>query len=374
VRFVNWTNQLAIHQSALMRAVVEIGWEATIVVSEPVSPDRLAMGWIAPNFGEVGILMNPDRRAVDALLQMDPERTVHMFGAALGYPWGRYALYRAARLGRCMGIMSEASDPDGWKAPLRWVKHTAIATVFGQRIQFVLAMGELGVWWFRHCGYPTEKVFPFGYFVERPPERIDTSSEDTTRKSAFHILYIGQLVRRKRVDLLMRALGMLPPGSVELTVVGDGPERTRLQTLATKLGVAQATNWLGALPHQDVRKVMIGTDLLVLPSRFDGWGAAVNEALMAGTPVICSDHCGAADLVRETWRGEVVHRNDPDVLAAAIRRRLEEGPVTNQMRERIRTWAECITGESAAQYLRSVSDHIYGSGVRPTPPWYRTAQ
>ena len=50
---------------------------------------------------------------------------------------------------------------------------------------------------------------------------------------------------------------------------------------------------------------MAAADVLVLPSRFDGWGAVVNEALMVGTPVICSDRCGASDVIENGRNGYV---------------------------------------------------------------------
>jgi len=370
---VNWTNQVAIHQSALMRGIVEMGWDATLVAHEPASNDRLAMGWTIPEMGKVKTVLKPDQYAIDALLENEPQSTVHIFGAALQYPWGWYALSKATFLGCRIGIMSEASDPDGWKALLRWVKHRAIAATFGRRMQFLLAMGELGVRWFRLCGHAMYKIFPFGYFVEPPQWRIDTGPAYMERSLSFHVLFCGQLIPRKRVDLLIHAMSLLHSDSTQLTIIGDGPERVRLERLASELGIAQVINWRGALPNQEARKVIENVDLLILPSHYDGWGAVVNEALMAGTPVICTDHCGASDLVRESWRGEVIPRNDSKALAAAIRRRIEQGPLTEKQRERIQNWSKCITGKAAAQYLQSVLDYVYGEAMRPTPPWRSAA-
>jgi glycosyltransferase involved in cell wall biosynthesis len=52
----------------------------------------------------------------------------------------------------------------------------------------------------------------------------------------------------------------------------------------------------------------------VLPSRFDGWGAVVNEALMVGTPVICSDRCGASDVIENGRNGYVFEADNADAL------------------------------------------------------------
>ncbi len=369
MHFVNWTNQLAIHQSALMRGLVELGWQATMVVAEDVSPKRRATGWYVPNFGGVNIITNPTKEAIARLLRENAEHTIHTFGAALGYPWGRYALWQAARMRSRLGFMMESADPDGWKGPLRWIKYSGYRVLLGKRLHFILAMGNLGVRWFRKCGYPANRLFPFEYSVEQS-EQIDLPQHGN---HLFQILFVGQLIPRKRVDLLIRAFAQISSQTVGLVIVGDGPEKARLQRLSEELGIADNIIWHGTVPNQRARRLMTEADLLVLPSRYDGWGAVVNEALMAGTPVICTDHCGAADLLQESWRGEVVPRNDVDALAGALQRRIEQGPVTPALRARIRAWANCITGKSAAAYLQAVIRHVYDGEPKPLPPWQKGA-
>jgi glycosyltransferase involved in cell wall biosynthesis len=339
-----------------------------MVVAEEVSKDRRAIGWGAANFSGVNIVMNPNKHQINVLLAEGPH-TVHVFGAAISYPWGRYALYRAAQMRCRMGLMMEAAAPDGWKAPFRWVKYSLLRALFGKQLHFVLAMGTLGVRWFKKCGFPTEKIFPFAYIVENPDNFISTPLSIELKRH-FHILFVGQLISRKRVDLLLKAIACIRKDNLRLSIIGDGPERERLKKLAVHLDVNHLISWLGALPNVKVRTLMTTADLLILPSRFDGWGAVVNEALMAGMPVICTDHCGAADLLQERWRGEVVPRDNLSGLISAIIRRLEEGPLQQKRREKISNWAACITGRSAAAYLNAVFAHVYQGKARPAPPWY----
>lgn len=369
---ISWTDQIAIHQSALMRGIVGIGGQATFVVQEPISHGRIAMGWLVPDLSGVKAVVRPDRSTVDCLLAHEPHNTVHVFGAALKYPWGWHALCRAARMRCRIGLMSESCDPDGWQAPLRWMKHTAIAMTLGQRAQFVLAMGQLGIRWFRRCGYPGHRLFPFGYFVERVCLRKATSSRFFRHSAVFRLAYCGQLIERKRVNLLVHALSRVHIDCMELSIIGDGPRRAELQGIASELGVAGRINWQGSLPNTDARHMMESMDLLALPSRFDGWGAVVNEALMAGIPVVSTDHCGASDLLQEEWLGDVVPRSDVGALTAAIERRAARGPLSVGQRGRIREWSTCITGSVAAQYLLGVLAHVYDERERPIAPWRKT--
>jgi glycosyltransferase involved in cell wall biosynthesis len=370
MNFVFWTNQLAIHQSAFIRAVTNLGWSTTVVVAEAVSQDRQALGWNVPDFGSSRIIQNPDFHTINNLLEHDSANTVHLFGTIYDYSWGWYALFRAAHLKNRIGLMAEASDPDGLKVVLRWLKAVVIRTLIGGNIQFILAMGNLGTRWFRKCGYSDQKVFPFGYFLEQTQEIHKQNIADADqKKEGFHLVFIGQLVQRKRVDLLLKALSLLPAGPVHLTIFGDGPLRFDLQKFAQDLKVDQKITWQGIVPNNEISYRISNADLLVLPSRFDGWGAVINDALMAGVPVICTDYCGASELLLEDWRGEVVPRNNEFLLAKAILRFIDRGRIHEEMRQHIKKWANCISGESAAYYLQAVLDHVYKNGLRPTPPW-----
>src|SRR5437870_11248743 len=79
---------------------------------------------------------------------------------------------------------------------------------------------------------------------------------------------------------------------------------------------------------------MDSADLLVLPSRYDGWGAVINEALMSGIPAICSDNCGAADLVRSSVQlGAVFRAGSAIDLARVLGTWIRRGPLSERRTE-----------------------------------------
>jgi len=96
------------------------------------------------------------------------------------------------------------------------------------------------------------------------------------------------------VDLLIEACASLPPAGWRLDIYGDGPERAALEQLTAARRLADRIVFHGMVSNDVVRRALVAADCAVLPSRFDGWGMLVNEALAAGTPVICTDRCGAA--------------------------------------------------------------------------------
>ncbi|HET7604075.1 MAG TPA: glycosyltransferase [Gemmatimonadales bacterium] len=125
------------------------------------------------------------------------------------------------------------------------------------------------------------EVIPFGVDEARwdvvPPPPPD---------SPPRALFIGRLAAYKGLDVLLRALAMVP--DVRLDIVGSGPEGPRLRTLAQALAVTDRVRWFGEYPDEDLTRRMADADFLVLPSvtTEEMFGLVVLEAMAAGRPVI----------------------------------------------------------------------------------------
>jgi glycosyltransferase involved in cell wall biosynthesis len=256
-----------------------------------------------------------------------------------------------------------------WRAPLRSVKHWLDAVRWSARIDFFIAVGSTGRDYYAKHGYRPDRLYPFGYAVA--PRESRPASSIVNRR----VLFVGQLIHRKGIDLLLRAFAAAMGASETwyLDIVGDGPLRTPLATLAERLGLEGRVTWHGNQNNERVRELMASAPMLVLPSRYDGWGAVVNEALMAGTPVVVSDACGAADLVADSDRGVLFRAGSTSALAEALsvlRERIERDGVS---REDISAWAqETISPEAFASYFVAIIAHTRGEGERPDAPWLAT--
>jgi glycosyltransferase involved in cell wall biosynthesis len=136
------------------------------------------------------------------------------------------------------------------------------------------------------------------------------------------ILFVGSLNHLyKAPDILLRAFASLCcTCEAKLTLVGDGKEVAKLKALASQLGIAERTSFLGALPNgRSIFEQMDRHWLFVLPSRQEGLPRAAVEAMSRAMPVVLSAVGGNSELVPS---GELVARNDPHQLADAIRRRI----------------------------------------------------
>ncbi len=367
MRLVFWQNMLSHHQAAHIKALTAQGHDVVIAADQPLSADRRMMGWTAPDFGQARVIVAPDPADIDRLVATTAGEGVHIVGGYRGYRIGRLAIHSCLIHKARVGLMAEAGNPQGVHGILRlllWRLHWA---QFGRQLDFVLAMGDMGVRWFTRCGYARHKCFPYGYFVEPPalPEVEPSSS------NLIEFAYVGQCIGRKGLDIALRALAALASHGWHFTVMGDGPARESLQRLAVDLGIATQVTFRPFSDANAVYRQISGSDLLLLPSRFDGWGVVVNEALLSGVPVICTDRCGARDLLRADWRGRVVRAGSVEALTEALAHYVVGPKRTQELTARIRAWATSIQGNSAASYLTGVLEHIYAGGLRPVPPWLR---
>ena len=107
------------------------------------------------------------------------------------------------------------------------------------------------------------------------------------------LMFVGRLVRRKRLDVVLHALAEMGPRAPALVVIGDGPERTRLVELAETLGLKGRIDWLGRMGNAEVLAWMKRAVAIVIPSESEQWGLVVNEAWAAQTIVLGSNTVGA---------------------------------------------------------------------------------
>jgi glycosyltransferase involved in cell wall biosynthesis len=128
-------------------------------------------------------------------------------------------------------------------------------------------------------------------------------------------------------------------------------------------------NYWGKVPNQEVHKIIADSDVLILPSIYDGWGAVVNEALMCGTPVIASNNCGSSILL-QSIRGRVFSI-EKDNLDEVLQGFLSVLPYDINKRKEIKNWAlQNISGEAAAKYFDEIIADVVGNTFqRPVVPW-----
>jgi glycosyltransferase involved in cell wall biosynthesis len=133
------------------------------------------------------------------------------------------------------------------------------------------------------------------------------------------VLYVGTLVKKKGVDLLLRAVAeLVARGSpIHTRVIGDGPERGALEGLSASLGLVGRVSFTGAADRNGVREAMWRSRVFVLPSRVETFGLVVAEAMACGLPVVATVSGGPESFVRPPF-GWLAPVENYEALAAAI--------------------------------------------------------
>lgn len=194
---------------------------------------------------------------------------------------------------------------------------------------------------------------------------IDLLDAAHTDKTEGQVLYVGRLVRYKRVDNLLRAFAEVVAKAPEarLIVIGNGPERAALERLAVDLPRGRVV-FRGTVPsHEEVARTFRESSLFVLPSELEGEGIVVKEAMAASLPVIAVDipTSGVLGLVKDGWNGLLVRPGDPLILAKAILNLLSDPEKRKTMGGNARETAEKWTwGDASERMLKLYRTAVAG--------------
>jgi glycosyltransferase involved in cell wall biosynthesis len=180
----------------------------------------------------------------------------------------------------------------------------------------------------RRLGVPADRitVLPMPVSAERFAPPIHNV------RDSGRMLFVGRLIERKGAEYAIRAVATLrrQGRTVRLTVIGEGPERTQLVSLVAELGVQDAVDLAGALPHDAIADHYRTASMLLMPAVTDwkgeqeGFGMVLVEAMASDLPVVATRSGGIPDVVTDGETGLLVPERDAAALATAAARLLDE--------------------------------------------------
>ena len=194
------------------------------------------------------------------------------------------------------------------------------------------------------------------------PNGIDLSHQNVLassgrrESSTLEIVTVGRLVRQKGISVLLEAAGTVITRfpQVRFTLVGDGPLRRALEAQAAGLGLTEQVRFLGTLVEP--QNVVAGCDLFVLPSLWEGMPMSLLEAMAAGRPVVASSVSGSAELILDEETGVLVPPGNPERLADAMIRMLENPEAAEAMGRRA---ADRVRREFSLERMLTSTDTLY---------------
>jgi glycosyltransferase involved in cell wall biosynthesis len=146
-------------------------------------------------------------------------------------------------------------------------------------------------------GTPVEKCHLPRFGVDT--EMFHPSADPVRKPDELRLIFVGALVPKKGLQVLLEALAHPEFSRVHLTVVGDGYYAPELKSICAQIGFRDRTEWTGMLPHDEVAQLMRASHVLCLPSFTEGSPNVIKEAMATGIPVVASRVGGIPETVRE---------------------------------------------------------------------------
>jgi glycosyltransferase involved in cell wall biosynthesis len=209
-------------------------------------------------------------------------------------------------------------------------------------------------------------VIPFFTSVlEEPHMDRARRAAPRPRSATPTVLFVGRLTRAKNVDVLLSAFAAVRRRRqrLRLVIVGDGPERARLEAQARTLGVEADVTFSGGVSFDRVIEHYEDSDVLVLASDTEGWPKAITEAMAFGLVCIGSD-CGLVPRILGGGRGIVVPPRDAAALAESLHRIAAAPDDFVGMRARAAAWAQQYSIDTLRTELDRLLAAHWGPSVR----------
>ena len=371
---VLWTNIPSHHSIGPFRELAN-SRKVCCVCREPISKLREDI-WKTPELGAMEVVYLLEKDNLEAYIAELIDKTQD----AVHFVSGFGDLPELKLLWKCIKqteikpiVIAERPNPqqNKFKASLRDLYYSYKIRSLASKVAAILCMGKIAVNAYCSYGIPERKALPYMYTNGLPFPEL-TSNAEINKPLRF--VYVGGDHKwRKGLDILAQALQ--PFTADQLAVDFIGPEKDSwLAEFAENNCSPNVIRLLGKLQSDQIAtKLAQEYDILVLPSRYDGWGMTVSEAVLSGIPAIVTDRCGSKDVVEASGAGIVIPARNVASLRAAIQTCVDDPQMVLAWKERARTYRDNLRPEKLASYLEAVIDYVEkGSrGVKPNAYWLK---
>ncbi len=246
--------------------------------------------------------------------------------------WGGWAALRFKERNPAVPyvLTEQSGDSDAFIARRTWFWRRRYRQIY-TRANAVTAISQFLAERAKRFGASAVTVVPNGVDVERfsrPAGGSDwqkfRAREQLTKGPV--VITVSRLVHKNGIDDLIAAIGLLRQRGVTITlwIVGTGPLASSLQSRVKELDLDAAVQFKGFIAHDELPRLLQSALLFVRPSRSEGFGNAIVEAMAAGVPVVVTPVGGIPDFVHHEVTGLFCRPNDPESIAVAIERLVQD--------------------------------------------------
>ncbi len=341
MKLVAWQNMLSPHQQPLLNALADSSQvdKLTLIVEQEMSQERANMGWTIPDFSHLTVIVAPQ------LSQLDELKTEFLDSTHLvsGFAQGRYGEWIRQNIPQFFLYSELAKSDNRWRRFANVIRYRWFYRRMADQVKGIFAIGsECPIWLKESINIEPHKILPFGYFMKA------NAPVTASQKHTHQVLFVGRLEPVKGIVNFVQSM-LKADCEWQLSIVGDGSQRQQLELL-----IADHDNikMLGTLPQTEILTLMQDASVLVLPNqKEEGWGFVVNEALMNGTSVFCSDLTGARQVVSNAPYCMVNDHTKLDDMVRNVTVFMEQKYSTQQRLKLQKWYNQCLSVETARDYM-----------------------
>jgi glycosyltransferase involved in cell wall biosynthesis len=336
-----WESCITEHQIHTLSELSKLSnVKLSVYVQRLNNPRRQIQGWTECDWSLIDIEVIPTTkyRFIYKVLK-NKKYSTHIFGGPFDSFLISFALFLSTFMGLKTYILTEPylsissdllSDKNkftNWVvSKIRPMKYKILWTLLKNKIDGVFAISSSAIKQLKDIGIMPKKIFPFAYFIPPLNSLPENNSliDSLSSNDILRIVFIGNVIHTKGIDIAINAVNEINSLSKKVTLDVFGPYSKK-----NKYAWSSTVRYQGLIPFGKAQHKIQNYDLLILPSRYDGWGVVINEAILAKVPVICSNQAGASSLVKKWGCGycyessnvielkqhiENIHSNKDDIL------------------------------------------------------------
>lgn len=262
----------------------------------------------------------------------------------------------AARLARSGAVVDSFHNDEPFLANRSWrLRLRSLDRITAQYIAISSAVRARLV---DDVGLPSEKVHVVRYGVPLAApvaSRSEARARLSLPEAGAIVGYVGRLVPQKRLEVLVEAMASLP--DVTLALIGEGELRADLEELCAALG--SRARFLGLRP--DAASLMSAFDVFCLPSRWEGLGVVLLEAMAAGIPIVGSRHGAIPEVLDGGRAGLVFDPDDALGLASAVQSLLDDPRLASTL---VASARERLSTAFSVEEMMRKTDEVYDRALR----------
>src|SRR5690554_952351 len=363
MNIIFWLEYPLFHVAPLIKSLsFHEGINITVVTEFEIPQWRLDMGFYKPDFGLAKEYFCPGPQERKILINdFSSNNDYHVFHG-LRHVKENFKCFKAlVNKDTYVGLYFEPQQFAGsLKAKLRKMYYRLLMLRYGKKINFMLALGDLGANQYIELGLPAHKVFPFEYYFDQPT--AESFYKNPSEKLSF--LYAGQLVKRKNIGLVIDAINLVVKqgrSDFEFLIIGDGEQKNELKKLVLDYELDSFIKFSNSVPSEELKEYYLSADAFILASRFEGWGAVATEAISFGLPLIISDGCASSCIIKDEYHGFAFENDSVESLKNKLSLFINKAEhLTNDLNreKRIKYAKECFSGESGSKKLLKILNEI----------------